>query len=378
MNPAVTTIPIASFDVSRYAITSLEMDHVGVSIESSVHEMPVHSDVVGEFLDRFPLSRIIKTSAFTPLSSMRTVRSTSPGLFDATHLKLSYPRTLGRYDRHLTRRKALAGPETYAHLAAHAPGFLGGKSLALLPEYRALHCARSPGDESGWGAVWRHERPTPTLHPDVTLMIPLFSLWSGDQLSSNGRLPLLCLLWPDEPELRREWLETNLLVPLIEVYLVLLDSCGVSAELNSQNVLLGITDAGLLTAIILRDMMGLEKDVSSPQWTTHRWSSEWQSFPYKFLDASIDRERWQARHSLAFDHRLQTYILDPLISLLQPGDQTKCRENLRSYVEARSTDVIPNDWFPRGPMGVRLDSDPSSSRPASFVDDVPIWLRVHR
>lgn len=304
----------------------------------------IHPDVQRHpELDAEGLSIIeIPKPLVTPTSSGRTVQIISDE--PEWHIKLSYPGLLGRVNRSLPQVKAFAGPEISCEVEA---SILGG---SLPPD---LHIMREVGarvltvaDNCTWGMVIRDPQPFGPRADQTVAMIPLFSLFSRDAQQPDDPSILLQLIshWGTQAD---TYVKCNILQAILQCYFSLVATLGLLAELNAQNILLGLNQEGRPTGIVIRDLMGIEKDLTIRD--SLGISTHFSSSPYKCISKAADSALYYIRHSFSFDFKLGDYVLSPVI-------QEACRTGLWeegaliTYVRQVTTgltDALPPDYFPQ-------------------------------
>jgi len=277
-----------------------------------------------------------------PTSSGRTVQIVDRN--PRWYIKLHYGRLLGRIDRSLPWDKAVAGVEVSQEMD-------DAISNDRLP--RPFHILRETGarsiqvaDGSTWAMVAREPIACGPRASDVHALVPWFALFSKDSNSTDG--PLL-------DDLLHSWscdatknLKEGLLEPVVDSYFALVSNLGLQVEMNAQNLLLALDRQGQPVGIVLRDLMGVEKDI--PLRSGLGLTTSFRSGPYKTIGTS-DGDLYAIRHSFAFDFKLGEYILRPVIECAARSNVGDAADlNLTAHVRERVQQhlrLLPGDYLPR-------------------------------
>lgn len=323
------------FDVMSFALASDAFDSYGeydpkTTIRSDVFlvhpDMRHHRDLENVRLDETSEWRAV------PTSSSRTVRLAEYG---QSYVKLHYDGIIGRIYRRLPRRKAINGPEmSWAILRAIEASKLP-HSVAILHEPFAK-MYRNPGIEDGnqdWSFIWRESSPRGRTAHLIAFMAPLFALWAKDRHAPDCATLLAQLVskWGKGAE---EILTEAIIYPIIDIYFSLIVSLGLQDELNAQNLLIGFDTEFHPVAVVLRDMMGIEKDVTIREQLG--LSTAFDAKTYKVIGKCIDEKKYVIRHSFSFDFKLSEYVIKPLVaaaSTLRVFRASKKRDDIKGRVK---------------------------------------------
>jgi hypothetical protein len=184
----------------------------------------------------------------------------------------------------------------------------------------------------------------------IRALIPLFSLFSPDRRSPDDPLLIEQLLdhWGTGAETT---LCDTILGPIVDGFFELILQQGIQIELNAQNILVAFNANMHAVGIVIRDLMGAEKDL--PIRRTLGLKVDFLSSPYKCID-NTDPTNYTIRHSFAFDFKLSHYVLAPIIA----AAATSCRsaikvstDNCSAYVRdvaASKLGRLPGDYLPNG------------------------------
>jgi hypothetical protein len=288
-----------------------------------------------------------------PTSSGRTVQILG---HSSDYIKLHYDGIIGRINRKLTRAKAISGPEISQHVLEAINKKKLPEQFCILHETGAKILSVNKGtlNSSEWGLVWREGQPRgPNAH-HITFLVPLFSLWSTDRLRPYDPTLLERICGKGKEHLASYLIE-KLLFPILDAYFGLILTLGFQVEFNAQNLLIGFDINWEPIAIVLRDMMGTEKDLSLR--SKLGLPLAFESAPYKFLIEEDDPDLYRIRHSFVFDFKVAKYVLDPIIEhayllgyLTEVEAITALRERSKGWLAK-----LPEDFFPPQQVWYRHD-----------------------
>jgi hypothetical protein len=294
--------------------------------------------------------RLSENLRLVPTSSGRTAQILD--IRAADYIKFHYDGLLGRIERHLTGKKAIAGPEVSSEIASSLNAGQLPLTLCILHESGAkLLTTKGPASKfPEWGLVWRETSPIGTRAKDIAYTIPFFALFSIDRLQSYHRtlFEALCTVWKRDAA---QMLIEGILFPILDAYFSLIIKLGFQIELNAQNVLIGFSQEWRPVALIVRDLMGTEKDLSL---RLHSGlPTEFRSSPYKCISKEAAQDLWTIRHSFVFDFKLGTYLLDLAVGaitgmdLIQQDDIVSLlRQHALTYITQLPADYFPRDlWY---------------------------------
>jgi len=281
-----------------------------------------------------------------PTSSGRTV------LLDfeqPIYVKLHYDGLIGRINRKLIYRKAIAGVEISNEIkSAMQTSTIKSNFLGILEEPLAI-IHRNPhlNKELNWGVVFRSFHPTFTTEVKSRFILPFFSLFSKDR--NNSDPPILSQLFNLWGELSLTTITNKVLIPIIDIYFELIVKLGLQNEMNAQNILISFDSSFMPNGIILRDFMGFEKDLDIRK--QNNLNISFDSEPYKVI-SSLDK-LYIIRHSFAFDFKVSHYIIKPILDYIEIFNKRYASEilnMLRSqteyWVKALPDNYFPNDgWY---------------------------------
>jgi siderophore synthetase component len=307
---------------------------------------------------------LLESLKVAPTSSARTVQIISGRLPD--YIKLHYDRILGRVNRRLPYKKAIAGPEVSSIVEQALLDGTLPKEMAILPETgaRAAKLAPISDDSQTWGMVWRSHSLVGQRASTVKCLLPLFSLWSGDRHQPGDPSLIYQLIrhWKLQAE---AIIIHHLLVPIVDAYFALVARLGLQLETNAQNVLVGLDESLAASVVVLRDLMGAEKDLTIRQ--ALGLDTEFVSSPYKCISRDMQGKNYYIRHSIAFDFKLSLYVLEPIISVCARILDIPS-ERLVAVVRSRTAHwlkELPTNYFPADGMWYsyprRLLVDPSDN-----------------
>jgi hypothetical protein len=358
---SVTTRPsggIDSFNLPFYSCHSLHLETVPPGMTSSPQlptgAFPVHPDldpVMEGGLTASDAKYATRQVRVSPTASGRTV-AVMEGPQPGVHVKLHYPRLIGRYSRKLTTRAAAAALDT-TRLLVDTRSQLPA-NLAFLPEAVALLAP------SGVGAILRSPVPHPE-HPPPYAIIPMFALFSRDQRRPH-EATLLDQLIDTAPD-PTEFVWARLLHPVLEGWAHLALTLGLLAEWNAQNLLVELDGAGRLGRVVFRDLQGNHRDPERRP----TWARALDSSAYRVLGGDCEADRNQ--RSWLYDFKLGQYVFDPLIATAgrRGADPCALQERIREEF-GRHLDIAQLEWrefFPAD--GSWCDQPPGESRPGAWI-----------
>lgn len=300
-------------------------------------DMAQHPDLREYDVEKFDKIKVV------PTSSSRTVQIASEPPFD--YIKLYYDGIVGRNNRKLYRKKAVAGPEISKIISDAINRGALHQSLSILNEsYAKLHRNRLLENEDHWGMVWREHTPLGTKSSDIAFIMPFFSLWSSDTKNPGDDIILkqLIKMWNTEGKAH---IMENILFSIIDIYFEMVTKLGLLFEFNAQNVLIGFDVNFNPISIILRDMMDAEKDITIRAGLGLNTSFE--SFPYHIISEE-QGHFYQERHSFSFDFKLSEYVIKPIIETAQQLgllDRIQTIADIKHYAY-KWIRQLPEDYFP--------------------------------
>jgi hypothetical protein len=279
-----------------------------------------------------------------PTSSDRTVQ-----LVSAPHVyyKLSYPRLIGRINRHLAQPQAEAAVWVTKAIDA-ASGELCRRFRFLREGYARVATFEGAHAVDEWGFTVRDAMPSPKTG-GVLLMIPGFSLFARDRHAPSDDF-LLQQLFEMQHQSIDDFLFSKLVQPLIDCYFSLLIECGLQLEAHAQNILFGVDSRSQVTTVIARDAESVDRDVSLMDDLGLSISRPVGN--YKILRRSD--YNYQIMHSFMFDFKMGEYLITPLINLaktLYPFDAGRLvgliRDCSRGWIAKLPPDFFPEDgnWY---------------------------------
>ncbi|MCD4744687.1 MAG: hypothetical protein K8R58_00130 [Bacteroidales bacterium] len=280
---------------------------------------------------------------FAPTASARTLISKRKNA-DNYYVKLYYDGLIGRINRKLDRKKTIAGIEISHKIKQAIYNEILPEELGLLHEYKCnIFKTKS---QTEWGCVFRNTLPIFRNNIKIAYTIPLFSLWSKDTNNVNSEI-LLSQLEDEWKHESQSIIVEKILEPIINIYFSLIFELGLQFEMNAQNVLIGFSKKHTPALIIIRDMMGVEKDI--PIMKRKGLNIDFNSLPYKELNPDFrnidDLWFYQVRHSFAFDFKLCKYVIEPIIMSSNIKEKYTIINHLISLVK-KWEKLLPNEYFP--------------------------------
>lgn len=305
----------------------------------------VHPDMINhEDLIGFVLKKEYSFDV-SPTSSFRTVKILSNTYDD--YIKLHYPKKIGRIYRHLDTKRAIAGVEISKIIKEALTKNILSDFISIYEEpfAKIFQNPNIKNEQDYWGMVWRSAKPFGVKSKSIEFIIPLFSFWSTDRQQINDETfgSQLIKVWGDNAE---EKFIKQLLVPILDTYFELLVKLGLQNEYNAQNILIGFDKSWNVISIILRDMMGIEKDLGIRK--SLGLSTTFDSYPYKVI--SPEDTLYFKRHSFTFDFKVCEYVIEPLVKLAENCGLAK-RKDIIQIMKDRTNfwiQQLPTNFFPKG------------------------------
>lgn len=275
-----------------------------------------------------------------PTSSSRTVHLKGK---NSLFIKLHYNGIIGRINRDLTHRHALASVELTQMIKEVLDNNIDFKNVCILPESGAKIIYNEVSDYD-FGMVIRDAKPYGHNSSNVKYMIPAFSLFSKDRknLVDPTIISQLINRNDDDP---KQYLLDNILIPLVKIYFNFIRTHGLQLELHSQNFFIGLDEDFHIVAFIMKDMESIDID------ETYRkelgLKSKLKCYPYKHIEHT--QYNYKIKHSFMFDYKLCEYTLLSII-------QSVCKDyGLESdeFIDAvksvvnKEIKLLPNSFYPK-------------------------------
>jgi hypothetical protein len=291
----------------------------------------VHPDMVKVFANSYKSkeidwNKVAGTITVVPTANDRTVISLDDRI--QYFLKLHYDSTLGRINRALPLKNAIAGPENSLELER----LLSEKQLppefAFFPEPCTLVVLPHAGPKEGAGVVLRPLKPLP-LEASGPL-IPFFSLFSQDDINPEDPLILTQILSSYDKPI--DTLMNRIIFPILNCYSSLTFKQGLLQENNAQNLLLCLEEGTYHPKYIVhRDLMGIRKDL--PIKRELGLPTHFVSEPYKCNDFDMGEDYYRS-HSDCYDFKLGNYILKELVTVAVQQFKADERELVKVIADA--------------------------------------------
>ena len=267
---------------------------------------PVHPDMIEKVLHIFDNENydytIDKPLKAVPTASMRTVYVRHQG--NEYHLKLHYDGIIGRINRKLPWLKAIAGVEISQYLEKKQKELPA--SLAFFREICAI-TNKTDDKNRQVSFIIREPKPFPYVSDD-RILIPFFALTSKDIFNADDSLLLVQII---NKHKSLDYIFKKIVELILESYFYLIFSLGLIPEINAQNILLELDRNFNPTRIVLRDLMGWEKDLSLRN--SLGLENNFKSYPYKCISKK-DGMLYYIRHSFSYDFKLSFYVIDDIVN----------------------------------------------------------------
>ena len=264
--------------------------------------------------------------------------------FTPTHIKLHYPRCLGRYPRDLYHFKWFSSVES-----SHA--FLDFERIAGLhvhfPETQGMFI--EPKNTRGFGFITR------TLPADCSrdcLHIPFFSLFAKPTIGSLSILSALRIQMGVDPIT----LFNLIVLGLVDLYWKLALHSGLLPECNAQNVIL-CCRPNHRPRILFRDMADVFRDIALRKENGLRYDF----CSYKSID--YDSSDLLKRRSFSYDFKLGKYILDPLVKTFSKQMSLDTQHLRNQIVQITNNHITSNSkYFSKDKLAYGYKNKPGQNR----------------
>lgn len=275
-----------------------------------------------------------------PTSSFRTVKVLGKDYY----IKLSYPGVIGRMRRDLEEKHILSCIQMTQILNSLVLDEKANKLFSFLPE--SVGGVTSLGNGSSTGYVVRGSIPIGKNTDNIAYTIPGFSLFGKDRKNPFDMEILNQILLYKKAG--NEYLLSNIIQPLIDIYFDCLLKEGISPEMHSQNILFGFDKDWNVASIILRDLESIDKDI------TIRSALGKSSFINSYKTIKESDYNYRIKHSFMFDHKLGEYLVEELIvcaSKVKIVDESKLRKSIKKYTRRKYGEhfakLFPSDgkWY---------------------------------
>ena len=231
-----------------------------ITFASKINQFYIHPDMVNH--TDLKGCKLVRQDHFTvsPTSSCRTVKILSESCGD--YVKLHYDGIIGRVNRNLKTYRAMSGVEISKIIKENLadetlPDFI---SIYEEPFARIFLNPLEKNENAFWGMVWRFEKPFGRKSEKIKFTVPLFSLWSVDRINKEEEIFGRQLFNHWGTSAKRFFVD-ELLLPILDSYFELIVNLGLQNEYNSQNLLIGFDNNWRPQSVIVRDLMGIEKDI---------------------------------------------------------------------------------------------------------------------
>lgn len=351
-------LPFLELEQGNYQVLNLKWtDYFSKNTESMIY--PVHPDNIDLLNDYYyqqsVLSPALKLKAI-PTASPRTI-ALDDKAYQNVHLKLDYPRPLGRFSSSLSGSKLYAGP----HISSYLTKCTKSSPVYFLPEISAIECQiYKDGTPSGCVIRLNSMQGINDCDSININMVPAFSLYSPDRFN-QGKLPFI-LSYLQIFQNPQDVFLKKFIYPLIESYFNLSINHGLIPEAHSQNILFGFRKEDLENPIVIwRDFQGFFRDESriDPSLISDKIGT------YHLLPRS-NPETVRNKRSFLYDWILGFYFMNPLIDLAcsyfsfsLKSIRNQIKEFTQSILNDVEEDYFPcNKWFSMSldlPKGHYLD-----------------------
>lgn len=300
--------------VPIFQVPSEKFVHVGLWPDSfgdrnwQKNELPLHPLTVKQLQGNPEFSDFINNSGDEGVFAQVTAGGRTLSILpdQKWHFKLHYPGILGRVNRYLPLRKAIAGIENSLALSKHLPNSEMKRTMGFLPEV-GLRSMITGDNLTSISTILRSATPKPFLEDEVGL-IPVFSLFAKDPNATTDDLLLVQLLKHAEDP-KRELIK--IIEATIQAYNYMTFDLGLVPELNAQNILFSVDRNLKFKRAIIRDFGRIEKALHIRK--RKNLFLDFISGDYKVYDFDSDPDFAIKRHSFSLDFKLCQYVLEPIL-----------------------------------------------------------------
>lgn len=325
-------------------IDEIEMSSVGPWDEildplgCAEHLLPIHPDIIPMLKSAMKRQLVWHPKHIqhaVPTASPRTVTINLDHIDTPVHLKLDYPKTLGRYSNTLSGEKLHSGMIISSYLDSK----ISDIQFGFLPEVAVAEAPIYVDGAVGGALIRLHEvRGIPRLLSKDSQLIPAFSLFGRDKLNPES-LPLIVSLCKNS-----DTLVNNFIKPVLLSYWKLSIEHGLIPEAHSQNFLFLFNRDLQRPVVVWRDFQGFLRDelLISEELLTSLLGD------YHLLRAS-DKESAASMRSFRYDWILGEYYLKPLIATASKYcsiNTASVYEHIR-HITRKALSQVPQDYLPK-------------------------------
>ncbi len=249
-------------------------------------------------------------------------------------LKLHFPKRISRFNRRLTRssiKHSIGISMELECAAATAP-----KSFSFLPESIG---AISKNDN--YGFIVREAIPRP-IAKEKSILIPLFSLYSKDQLNPNDE-PLLVQLINNSGDDAFEFFINRIAKPFLANWSWFALNRGILLESHCQNTLLELDEKFEPTRLVYRDFQSIM--VNQQVRSSNNLDNHFEKHLIGGKDDAFSKEQ---EYSIVYDHFVASYVFPYFEECLNKYFSIE-RKKVRSNIRELFRESFPNqfDFFPK-------------------------------
>jgi len=175
----------------------------------------------------------------------------------------------------------------------------------------------------------------------------MFSLFSSDVYAPEDP-PLICQLVCRSGKEPQEYVNSEIVLPVVRAYFATIRDLGLQPEWNAQNLLLGTTRECEAQAFVMRDLESVDKDLTLR--TGAKLTCSFESAPHKCIDKT--QYNYKIKHSFMFDYKLCGYIIEPILKLVAsvyglPYETlvAPVRDEVDHCLQGLPADFFPEDGF---------------------------------
>lgn len=272
-----------------------------------------------------------------PTSSTRTLLDEDSGVFYAKlDLDKKHFRFVRRLKRDSVEHSILINEDILKMLESADEESV--ERFGILPE--SLGLVINSKEHTDSGVIFRESKPFPPLQ-EKTVILPYHSLYAEDPNAPNDKPLLVELCMMHSPKDPLGYFVENIIGPIQDAWVLLLNNRGLLAELHGQNALAEIGEDLNIKRLIQRDFQGIYSD------STIRSEQDLKVFK-KHIVGSESGTTKKSQYSHVFDGMIGRYLFSRLATTFCKYFTTYSYENVCKEIKLRFLSIQGNklDVFP--------------------------------
>jgi len=272
-----------------------------------------------------------------PTSSTRTLFDEDSGVFYAKlDLDKKHFRFVRRLKRDSVEHSILINEDILKMLESADEESI--ERFGILPE--SLGLVINSGKHTDSGVIFRESKPFPPLQ-EKTVVLPYHSLYAEDPNAPNDKPLLVELCMIHSPKDPLGYFVENIIGPIQDAWVLLLNNRGLLSELHGQNALAEIGEDLNIKRLIQRDFQGIYSD------STIRSEQDLKAFK-KHIVGSESGTTKKSQYSHVFDGMIGRYLFSRLATTFCKYFTTYSYENVCKEIKLRFLSIQGNklDVFP--------------------------------